>query len=96
LILAGLFMAHRSGDARLFLLGLGALTHIIFDPVSADPHKLFWPLFGTDIAYSGGYLFAPISGVLIEFVIAAALLLLPRLHDIFLRRLSVFVYSGAV
>jgi len=96
LIIAGLLIGRRAGDARLLLLGIGALTHLIFDPVSADPNKLFWPLFGTDISYARGYLFAPISGVLIETLIVAALLLLPRLHEMFLRRLSVFVYSGAV
>jgi hypothetical protein len=96
LIALGFLVGHRSADARLLLLGLGALTHLLFDPVGADPNKLFWPLFGTDISYARGYLFAPVNGVLIEMSLAGGLLLLPRLYEPSLRRLSVFVYSGAV
>jgi hypothetical protein len=70
--------------------------HVMFDPVSADPHKLFWPLLGTDISYARGYLFAPISGVLIEAAIVAALLLLPRLYERSLTRMWGFAYCGAV
>jgi len=54
LIIAGLLIGRRTCDGRLLLLGIGALTHIIFDPVSADPHKLFWPLLARAFRMRGG------------------------------------------
>ena len=47
LILAGAFRARRS-DVRALSLGLGCLTHPLFDPVNEYPQTLFWPLLGTD------------------------------------------------
>ena len=97
LIGVGLLMGGRAGDARLFLLGLGALTHLIFDPVGADPDKLFWPLFGTSISYARGYLFeSPIRGEVMEVLIIGSLVLLPHAYEPFRRRVSAFAGSGAV
>jgi len=96
LIGVGLLIGRRAGDSRLFLLGLGAFTHLIIDPVGADPHKLFWPLFGTSISHARGYLFdSPIPGELIEVLVIGALLLLPHAYEPFRRRLSAFADSGA-
>jgi hypothetical protein len=97
LMAAGLLLVRRLGDARVFLLGLGALTHLLIDPVGSDLHKLFWPLFGTSVSHARGYLFpTPVGGVLIDLVIIATVLVLPHLYDPFRRRLSAFAMSGAV
>ena len=97
LLSAGLLLAARATDIRLLLLGLGALTHLIFDPVGGDPHKLFWPLFGTSIPHANSYLFdSPISGLGIEAILVVALLILPHAYEPFRRRLSAFAASGRV
>lgn len=97
LLAPGLLLAARASDTRLLLLGLGALTHLIFDPVGGDPHKLFWPLFGTSIPYAGAYLFdSPISGLRIEALLMAALLILPHAYEPFRRRLSNFAAFGTI
>jgi len=97
LLAAGLVLAARATDTRLLLLGVGALTHIVFDPVAGDPHKLFWPLFGTSIPHANAYLFdSPISGLRIEVLLIAALLILPHAYEPFRRRLSDFAAFGSV
>lgn len=97
LIAIGLVIGRRAGDSRLLLLGLGALTHLFIDPVGSDLSKLFWPLFGTDITGARGYLFnSPVSGPIIDLVLAAMLLFLPHVYIPVRRRISGFVMSGAV
>lgn len=97
LIGVGLLMGRHAGDARLFLLGLGALTHLIFDPVGSDVQKLFWPLFGSSITHARGYLFeSPIPGLAIDVLLLGTLLVLPHAYEPFRRRLAAFACSGAV
>lgn len=97
LLSAGLLLAARATDGRLLLLGLGALTHIVFDPVAGDPHKLLWPLFGTSIPHANAYLFdSPISGLRIEALLIAALLIVPHAYPPLRRRLSDFAAFGTV
>jgi len=47
LILLGAVRVRR-GDPSLFSLGLGCLTHPLFDPINQYPQTLFWPLLGTE------------------------------------------------
>ena len=94
---AGLLLAARSSDARLLVLGLGALTHIFFDPVAGDLHKLFWPLFGTSVPHANAYLFPlPIGGLRLEAILIGGLLILLNIYEPFRRRLSKFAAAGAV
>ncbi len=51
IILIGILLARR-GDLRMFVLGLGCLTHPLVDPTNTYPQTLFWPLFGTDFPHS--------------------------------------------
>lgn len=55
LLLLGLFFARR-GDARPFLVGAGALTHLLVDPVVLYPQTLFWPLLGLEFPDAKGIL----------------------------------------
>lgn len=59
LIGVGLLVGLRGSDSRVLLLGLGALTHLIFDPVATDERTLFWPLFGSTFPH-------PPSGILVR------------------------------
>ncbi len=97
LIIAGLLIGRRAGDARLILLGLGALTHLLFDPVGSDVQKLFWPLFGTDISSARGYLFdSPLPGPMIDLLIVGVVLVAAHSYLPLRKRLSTFASSGAV
>ena len=97
LIGLGLILGRRRGDARLVLVGIGALTHLIFDPVGSDVQKLFWPLFGGSITHARGYLFeSPIPGLVIDVLLVCILLVVPHAYEPLRRRLSAFAISGAV
>jgi hypothetical protein len=93
----GLLMGLRSGDARLLILGLGAFTHLLIDPVGSDLRKLFWPLFGSGITGARGYLFdSPVRGQIIDLALITLLLFLPHVYVPVRRRISTFVMAGAV
>lgn len=45
-LIAGLRLGGGSGDARFLSVGMGAMTHLLVDPVMRAPRTLFWPLLG--------------------------------------------------
>ncbi len=97
LIGAGLLLHHYSVSARLILLGLGASTHLIFDPVATDAQKLLWPLLGNNISHARGYWFdSPVPGPVIDVVLLGAVLVLCHVYEPLRRRFSVFARCGAV
>ncbi len=53
LLLLGPFFARRE-DARPFLVGAGALAHLLVDPVVLYPQTLFWPLLGLEFPDAKG------------------------------------------
>jgi hypothetical protein len=94
LIASGLVVARRKRDTRLLLLGLGALSHLLVDPVIVYPRTLLWPLFGLDFGRSAGI---PREYLIIfdAMLVAAGLAVLrrsPRLRD----RLELFIRTGAL
>jgi len=97
LIGVGLLFALRRSDSRVLLVGLGALTHLIFDPVATDARTLFWPLFGSTFQHPRGYWFeSPVPGPVIDVMLITALLTLPQAFEPFRRRISAFATSGTV
>ena len=84
LIGVGLLFALRRSDSRVLLVGLGALTHLIFDPVATDARTLFWPLFGSTFQHPRGYWFeSPVPGPVIDVMLITALLTLPQAFEPF-------------
>ena len=97
LIGVGVLTGLLGSDSRALLLGLGALTHLIFDPVATDARTLFWPLFGSTFAHPRGYWFeSPIPGQVIDVMLIAAFLILPQAFEPFRRRISAFATSGTL
>jgi hypothetical protein len=94
LIGLGLLFGRRFGDARLLLLGLGTLTHLIVDPVNAHPRTLFWPLFGTPFPDVRGYLW--LFPIALEVVLLSALFFTLRRFDPLRARMAAFRQSGTV
>jgi len=76
----------------MFLLGLGAFTHLIVDPVNAHPRTLFWPLFGATFPDVRGYLF--VLPICIEAVLTTSLLVAMQRSGALRQRASAFVRSG--
>ncbi len=91
LLLLGLFFAHR-GDARPFLVGAGALAHLLVDPVVLYPQTLFWPLLGLEFPDAKGVLgmFQIWGDVAIALIVSA--LSLSEAHRVRWRRL---LFAGA-
>ena len=91
LLLLGLFFARR-GDARPFLVGAGALTHLLVDPVVLYRQTLFWPLLGLEFpdaqGIPGKYLLW--GDVAITLIVSA--LSLSKAHRVRWRR---FLSTGA-
>jgi hypothetical protein len=94
LISAGLVLAATKSDARVLLLGLGAATHLLVDPVNAHPRTLFWPLLGTTFPDVRGYLF--VFPITLELVVVAALLIAARRSESIREHLRQFISTGAV
>jgi hypothetical protein len=94
LIASGTVVARRRKDTRLLLLGLGALSHLLVDPVIVYPRTLFWPLFGWDFGRSNGIpgVYLAVFDALLVGVIALALARSPALRE---RALS-FARTGSV
>jgi hypothetical protein len=80
--------------APLVLLGIGALTHIVIDPVNLHPGTLFWPLFGTTFPDARGYLW--VFPITLEIVLIIAIFLTSRRSEAVRARISTFVEAGAV
>ena len=91
LLLLGLFSARR-GDARPFLVGAGALAHLLVDPVVLYPRTLFWPLLGLEFPDAQGILgkFQLWGDVTITLIVSA--LSLSETHRVRWRR---FLFTGA-
>ena len=53
-LIAGLRLAAGGGDARFLSVGMGALTHLLVDPVMRAPRTLFWPLLGFSFPHVRG------------------------------------------
>jgi len=97
LIGAGLLLTLRRSDSRVLLVGFGALTHLIFDPVATDARTLFWPLFGSTFQQARGYWFdSPVPGPVIDALLIAALLIVTQAYYPARRRRSAFARSGAL
>ena len=94
LIGLGLIMAYRVSDPRLLLLGLGATTHLLVDPVNAHPRTLFWPLLGDTFPDVRGYLF--VFPITLEIVLICTLLWTRRSAGVVRRRLAAFLETGTV
>jgi hypothetical protein len=91
LFLLGLFSARR-GDARPLLVGAGALTHLLVDPVVLYPKTLFWPLLGLEFpdakGIAGGYQFLGDAAI----ILIVSALSLSEAHRVRWRR---FLSTGA-
>ena len=97
LMIAGLLIGNPAIASRLFLLGLGALTHLMFDPVASDVSKLFWPFFGSNREAANGYVILfPLKGQVIDLLLLAALLVSAYVYEPVRRRVAEFGMSGAV
>ena len=97
LMTAGLLIRNPAVASRLFLLGLGALTHLIFDPVASDPGKLFWPFFGSNREAANGYIFlSPLKGQVIDLLLLATLLASAYIYEPVRRRVAEFGMTGAI
>jgi hypothetical protein len=94
LVLSGAFIGRRRAGMRMLLLGVGALTHLMVDPVNAHPRTLFWPLLGTEFPDVGGYLFVlPICTELVLWMILAVTM---RRSEVVRQRVRQFVRSGTL
>jgi hypothetical protein len=97
LMMAALLLRYPPVSSRLFLLGLGALTHLFIDPVGSDLSKLFWPFFGSNLDPANGYLFdSPVKGQVIDLVVLAALLFSAYVYEPVRQRVAAFGMTGAV
>jgi hypothetical protein len=94
LLAVGLALLPRAGGIALMLLGLGALTHLLVDPVNAHPRTLFWPLFGTTFPDVRGYLF--VLPITIEITLICLGVLALRRSRPLRERISDFINKGAL
>jgi hypothetical protein len=79
------------GDARFLSVGMGALTHLLVDPVMRAPRTLFWPLLGFGFPHVRGLGTLPTLATQVAagaVVVGVAQALVRRGH---LRR---FLFSG--
>jgi hypothetical protein len=94
LVAAAVAIRRPSLAAPLAMLGIGALTHIIADPVNAHPRTLLWPLFGSTWPDVRGYLW--VFPITMEIVLIAAYFVKQGRSQNLRERASAFVESGAV
>ena len=52
IILLALYLYRRGKSLWVLPLGLGVLTHLVFDQMWTDPQTLFWPLLGFKFPYN--------------------------------------------
>jgi hypothetical protein len=94
LIVPGLWLAHRTSNASMVLVGLGVMTHLIVDPVNLHPRTLFWPLLGWTFPDVRGYLL--IFPITLEIVLIGVLLWTGRHEGRVRQRVGAFLAEGTV